>query len=129
MTDTLGKRLRTLRKQHNLTMAELATKIYIPVFDDQGKETLDFKQINPSTISNLENDKNKPTSDLIIALAKFFNVSCDWLLTGKEFEPATEEQRIKREFEMKQYNDLLMLYKKLLELKPLVDALEIIEKE
>lgn len=79
--ETLGSRVRTLRQQKNLSMIELAKQIKVP----SKYEELIYKPLTPTTIGNIENDKHSPNSEIIIALSDFFNVSTDWLLTGKEF--------------------------------------------
>ena len=50
-----------------------------------GKET----KIASSTFSDWKNGKSKPKSDKLQAIADFFNVSVDYLMTGKE--PTFEE--------------------------------------
>ena len=59
-----AKRLRELRTEKKLSMKNLA------------------KQINTTdtAISNWENDINEPKISYLVSLAKFFNVSSDYLL-------------------------------------------------
>lgn len=71
--DSIGNRVRFLRLSKGLTMDELANQIT-------------HTKVTKATIGNLENDRNKPGIDLIIALSKFFGVSTDWILTGEEFQ-------------------------------------------
>ncbi|MBO5198806.1 MAG: helix-turn-helix transcriptional regulator [Lachnospiraceae bacterium] len=59
-----SSRLKQLRQKHKLTQSELA-------------ETLNLK---PTAISNYESRRNEPSFDKLIALAKYFDVSCDYLL-------------------------------------------------
>lgn len=40
--------------------------------------------ISPSNLNKYEKNEIKPTSDAIISLANFFQVTTDWLLIGKE---------------------------------------------
>lgn len=61
------KRLRELRKKHNLTMKELG-KIF---------------NLAESTISLYENGQREPDFDTLCKLASFFNVSVDYLM-GRE---------------------------------------------
>ncbi|KAF6626978.1 helix-turn-helix transcriptional regulator [Paenibacillus sp. EKM208P] len=89
--NTIGERLFVLRKSVNLTMQELASKLRIPLYDEQNKEILGYKGVAQSTINNIEKDINKPNSDIIIAICNFFEVSTDWFLTGKEYEPKKEK--------------------------------------
>ncbi len=64
LTMTFGQKLFQLRKERDLTQ------------DEVGKATGVYK----SQVSNWEKDKEKPSIDSIIALAKFFGVSTDYLL-------------------------------------------------
>ena len=65
---TLGNRLKELRKQKKLNQTELAEVIGISL----------------NTLSNMESGKTDPSTETIIKLCEFFNVSTDYLLTGKE---------------------------------------------
>lgn len=50
--------------------------------------------IRRGTISELKNaDYNYVSCSKIVAMAGFLKVSCDYLLTGKEFDGITEEER------------------------------------
>ena len=68
--ETIGQRVRALRKGKNLTLKELSEKTDIVI----------------SNIGFIENDKNKPSVANILKLCNFFNISADWLLTGKEYK-------------------------------------------
>jgi len=57
-------RLKQLRQRNKLTQSELA-------------EILGLK---PTAISNYESKRNEPSFDKLIALSKYFDVSCDYLL-------------------------------------------------
>ena len=57
-------RLKQLRQKHRLTQSELAA-------------ILDLK---PTAISNYESQRNEPSFQKLIALSKYFDVSCDYLL-------------------------------------------------
>ena len=59
-----GDILKELREDKKLTHKELSAKI----------------NYSTATISFWENGKKQPTAEAIIALAKFFNVSADYLL-------------------------------------------------
>jgi transcriptional regulator with XRE-family HTH domain len=56
-------RLRALRKEFDLTQSELANAIRIPY----------------GTINGLEIGKNYPNTDTLLTIAKFFNVTLDYL--------------------------------------------------
>lgn len=59
-----AKRLRELRTESGLSMKQLAKKL----------NTTD------AAISNWENEINEPKISYLLEIAKFFNVSCDYLL-------------------------------------------------
>ena len=61
---TFSQRLRELRLEKGLSMKQLANKI----------NTTD------AAISNWENGINEPKISYVISIAKFFNVSTDYLL-------------------------------------------------
>lgn len=62
--NTLGIRLKELRKKHGLTQKSLA----------------DILLIDNSSISKYENDKAIPENELLQRIADFFSVSVDYLL-------------------------------------------------
>lgn len=57
-------RLKQLRQKNKLTQGELA----------------DILSLKPTAISNYESKRNEPSFDKLIALSKYFDVSCDYLL-------------------------------------------------
>lgn len=57
-------RLKQLRQRHKLTQSELAAIL----------------GLKPTAISNYESKRNEPSFDKLIALSKYFDVSCDFLL-------------------------------------------------
>lgn len=57
-------RLKALRQKHKLTQSELA----------------DILGLKPTAISNYESKRNEPSFEKLIALSKYFDVSCDYLL-------------------------------------------------
>ncbi len=63
------KYLRVLRKKRKFT---------------QQKVALDLN-ISRESLSYYENGKRQPSIELIIQMADYFNVSIDFLLTGKDF--------------------------------------------
>ena len=62
--------LKDMLKQKNITQTELARSI----------------GVKPNTISNYRNGVSQPDADTIIKIASFFDVSIDYLLTGKRTE-------------------------------------------
>ena len=65
---SIGERIKELRKEKRLTQSQLA------------KEIGYTQQI----VADWETSKKKPASDAIIALAKFFDVSADYILGLKD---------------------------------------------
>lgn len=63
---TIGERIKFLRDEFAITQKELA----------------DATGIQRGNLSHYEKNKTKPSSDAIIAIAKFFGVTTDWLLKG-----------------------------------------------
>lgn len=59
-----NNRLKQLRQKHKLTQSELANIL----------------GLKPTAISNYESKRNEPSFDKLIALSKYFDVSCDYLL-------------------------------------------------
>ncbi|MBN2879882.1 MAG: helix-turn-helix transcriptional regulator [Clostridia bacterium] len=64
------KNLRKVRKEHGMTMKDLAVKI----------------GVSESAISQYENDKRQPGYETLIELCRIFNVSADYLLGIEESE-------------------------------------------
>lgn len=60
-----GEKLRALRKQHNMTLKELAVAMGFTAH---------------SYISEVETGKQKPTSEFTLKVARLFNVTTDQLL-------------------------------------------------
>ncbi len=59
-----GQRIRTLRKERDLTQEQLGEVL----------------NVGKSTISQYENNVNQPDTDTILKLAEFFGVSTDFIL-------------------------------------------------
>ncbi len=74
---TLGERVRELRKDAGLTQLQLSEKIYI----------------SESYIALIEADKRNPSMDIVCKLADCFCVSSDYLLFGRISE--TEQLMLK----------------------------------
>ena len=52
---------------------------------NQQKVALDLN-ISRESLSYYENGKREPSLSLLIDMSKYFNVSIDYLITGKEFK-------------------------------------------
>lgn len=63
-------RLQTLRKAQGMTQEELAEALNISL----------------EHLSKMERGKRKPSIDLVVAIACYFHVSTDYLLTGKNHD-------------------------------------------
>lgn len=80
---TLGKRIKQLRKERELTQSELGKHL----------------NVGKSTISQYETDTNMPDSDIILKIAEFFNVTTDYLLCRTNIrKPEKEIIATSREF-------------------------------
>ena len=72
-------------------MSEIITRI-VSLLDNSGmtaKELTEKLNLNRSTISDWKIGKTKPSVNAVIGISQIFDVSLDWLLTGKETD-ATE---------------------------------------
>lgn len=65
----IGKRIRALRKERNMTRRELADKLHCSL----------------TMIAKYETGKSVPRSDTVARIGELFGVSADWLMgAGKE---------------------------------------------
>ena len=71
----LGARIAALRRHANMSQSELAQRL----------------QVSPSAIGMYEQGRREPSVDTLIALARCFQVSLDYLMTG-EVSPAEMQQ-------------------------------------
>lgn len=76
-----NEKLQQLRKQKNLTQEELAEKLYV----------------SRTAVSKWESGRGYPNIDSLKAIAKFFGVTVDALLTGEELLTLAEEDSKKKE--------------------------------
>ncbi|MDE5990976.1 MAG: helix-turn-helix domain-containing protein [Clostridia bacterium] len=72
---TIGERIYELRRKNYVSQEELA----------------DFMQVSRQSVSKWETDQSYPELDKIAKLAKYFNVTTDYLLTGEESASKSEE--------------------------------------
>ena len=63
----LGARIASLRREAGLNQAELAQQL----------------QISPSAVGMYEQGRREPSADTLVAMARLFGVSLDYLLTGQ----------------------------------------------
>lgn len=69
----LGARIAALRRGSNLSQGELARRL----------------QVSPSAIGMYEQGRREPSAEILVALARTFGVTVDYLLTG---HPSPQEQ-------------------------------------
>lgn len=62
--------LKEIRKQRNLNQQKVAMDL----------------NISREALSHYENDKREPSLTLLLKMSEYFNVSINYLITGKEFE-------------------------------------------
>lgn len=62
----IGSRIKTIRKINGLNQIEFASKI----------------GVSQGTLSELEQDRYKPSTDTVIAISQCFNTDLNWLLNG-----------------------------------------------
>ena len=60
----MSEKIRNLRKNFNISQVELATRL----------------GVTKQCVSNWENDNILPSVDMLVKIAKYFNVSTDYLL-------------------------------------------------
>lgn len=67
------KGLKIIRKEKNLNQQKVAIDL----------------NISREALSHYENGKREPSLDMLIKMSDYFNVSIDFLITGKEFKIIT----------------------------------------
>ena len=65
----VAKRIAQLRKEAGMNQAQLAAEI----------------NVTPSAVGMYEQGRRYPSVEILIAIAKLFNVSLDYLVTGSEY--------------------------------------------
>lgn len=78
-----GERIRTLRKERNMTLRDLADRLNIPF----------------TTLGNYEREDREPNVSTFLALADFFGVSVDYL-TGKQDKRTSDQYGFQRDFSL-----------------------------
>lgn len=79
--NTLGERIKSLRKSHNLSQDELVACL---------NDTFNTSIVR-SMLSKWENNKEYPRMDFITGISKYFNVSIDYLTCNSNYRNALEE--------------------------------------
>jgi len=62
--ERFGEKLRTLRKQHGLTLAQLGNKL----------------NVHNTYVSQMERSKSTPNAAMILKIARYFDVTTDQLM-------------------------------------------------
>ena len=73
---TIGERIYELRRKNYVSQEELA----------------DIMQVSRQSVSKWETDQSYPELDKIAKLAKYFNVSIDYLITGEEYKTNSDSK-------------------------------------
>ncbi|MDU5945966.1 MAG: helix-turn-helix domain-containing protein [Paenibacillus macerans] len=73
---SIGLRIKELRKAEGISQARLAESI----------------GVSPGNVGEWELGRSKPGADALVSLSKHFNVSTDWLLSGKTASTQILEQ-------------------------------------
>ena len=84
----LGSRIATLRRQAGFSQAELAQRL----------------QISASTVGMYEQGRREPSGELLVAMAREFGVSTDYLLTGSP--RSFQERRVADEALLRSVSDM-----------------------
>ena len=71
----IGQRIAALRKNAHLSQAELARAL----------------GVSPSAVGMYEQDRREPSAAGLVALARIFGVTTDYLLTGRPTQPCDGE--------------------------------------
>ena len=87
----IGERITQLRKQQNLSQDELAKKA----------------QVSRTIIGNYERNTNTPSIEVLIKLAKVFNVSVDFIIGEGELS-AFDKDLLKRIEDIEKLNEMGM---------------------
>lgn len=89
MTENIAERIQQLIKERNETATHVLTQL----------------KLSPNALSEWKRGKAKPSSDAVIKIAEYFNVSTDYLLSGKIINTDLRKEE----------QSLLLLYRQLSE--------------
>lgn len=70
----LSCRIAQLRRRAGINQIQLAEELHL----------------SPSTIGMYEQGRRTPNIEVLIQMARFYNVSLDYLITGLEYTPSSE---------------------------------------
>ncbi|MEF2965638.1 helix-turn-helix domain-containing protein [Paenibacillus sp. M1] len=114
--ETIGERIKYLRKREGLKSEELAEKI----------------GLKKGSISSYENDRYDPSAKTIVSICQEFSISADWLLMGKESSQKpipvqVEQKRSNFDISPEEYDLIMKL--RALDVVNQQEAVEIIERK
>ncbi len=78
----IGERIQYLRQERGLTQTQLAKEL----------------QISKRALASYEQNVRKPNVDTVVTVAKYFNVSCDYLLLLTNKPTPLDEKKDKRDY-------------------------------
>ena len=71
-------RIALLRRRIGINQQQLAEKLHI----------------SPSTVGMYEQGRRTPNVEILVQMSRIFNVSLDYLITGSEFVPSSENENL-----------------------------------
>lgn len=80
--ETIGARLHQKREEKKLTMNQIQ----------------ELTGISKGNLSGMENNKNKPSVSALLSLSQILDCSIDWILTGNDYVPKSEQKSLASEF-------------------------------
>ncbi|TKH44201.1 hypothetical protein C1I60_12780 [Paenibacillus terrae] len=134
MHDSLGERIKEMRLKRGMKINELAEKIRIPLYDEDG-QVISYKNYTGTSISYIENNKQRPSIDVVMAISDCLRVSIDWLARGEEYTgeemKSTSQEQLHLSYEVATPEQVILLTKKINDLGERVqkneDRLSIVE--
>lgn len=93
----ISQRLKQLRTENNLTQTNLA----------------DILGIAKTTLAAYEQEKSEPSNETLLKIARYFNVSTDFLLGNSNYKNTQEEFNFKNTVAFSEEKELLNLFKKI----------------
>ena len=94
-----NEKIQILRKKRGFTQEELAAALYV----------------SRTAVSKWESGRGYPNIDSLKAIAKFFDLTVDELLSGEELLTLAQEENKQKEIEINQKLDMKVIEKKAIE--------------
>lgn len=86
----IGERLAELRKLNGDTQDQLAKKLHM----------------SKGAICTWEQDRNRPSCEMLVAICKLYNTSADYLLGLTDYDPSDEERKRRQKLTDAELTDL-----------------------